>query len=204
MLFGADKSSSYYTVKIQTDNYTGQGIIYDCNGDDMYVATTAHVLEGLKQDDTCEVFLSEEIMREGKIIYISDSVDVAFVLFRKDKGINGRNFIGGKIPGTEPVKKDKKQFDMLLEGSTIFAYDYAGKKTMGNLISPWIYLEDFGLNMMLAKLPCNQGMSGAGVYHEKGFFVGIICGANTEETAILPFSVMESEWMLAKDKIDMK
>ena len=200
IVFLVSGHKSIYTVLVQTPLYTGQGIIYEFDDKEVVIVTAAHILEGLEENDNCTVFVDHDFQVQANAFYISETADVAFLLF--DWKEYSSNNIGTLQVGA--VKKDRARFDDLKEESYIFAYDYEKTKITGSVISPWIYLEDFDLNMMLAKLPLRQGMSGSGVYDKKGYFVGIICGSNGEEAAILPFSVIESEWIMAKDKIKMK
>ncbi len=56
---------------------------------------------------------------------------------------------------------------------------------------PWIYMEDFGQNMMLGKGSAHSGMSGGGVYDGQGHFIGLLCGGNEEgDLAILPLNII--------------
>lgn len=198
MVFILSGKKSNSTVLVQTPFYTGQGNVYKCDGNETYIVTAAHILEGLHEYDTCDVYISKEYQMQAEIRYISETADVAFLVFNLQQNVNHST----DSVQLKAVKTNRSHFDDLKEGSPVYAYSYDGMdrtKITGSLVSSWIYLEDFNLNMMLAQLPSKQGMSGCGVYDEKGFFVGIICGSNEEETAILPFSVIESEWIMYKD-----
>lgn len=186
------------TVVVQTPYYTGQGNVYKSDEEEVYIVTAAHILEGLHEYDACNVLISGEYEMQAEVRYLSETADVAFLVINLKP--NGK-------PDAErihflEIKKNRTHFDNLKEGSPIYAYSCDGTsntKINGNLTSPWIYLEDFDIEMMLAMLPTRQGMSGCGIYDEEGFFVGILCGSNEEEAAILPFSIIESEWIMVKD-----
>ena len=198
MLFFYSRKKSISTVLVQTPFYTGQGIVYECDGNEVYIVTAAHILDGLEEKDSCIVFISQEYQMEAEARYISETADVAFLVINLHQNVNDST----DTMQLKAVKMDRAHFDNLKEESPVYAYSYNGldrTKIAGSLVSPWIYLEDFNLDMMLAKLPSIQGMSGCGVYDDEGFFVGIICGSNKEEAAILPFSIIESEWIMVKD-----
>ena len=102
------------------------------------------------------------------------------------------------------VKRDRAAFDATSEGDPVQARylersggDLREVVQQGTLTYTWVYLEDFGLNMMVAELPAKSGMSGCGIFSAQGDFLGILCGVSAEgEAAILPLSVIESEWLL--------
>ena len=102
------------------------------------------------------------------------------------------------------VKRDRAAFDAVSEGDPVQAryLERSGGELreavqQGTLTYTWVYLEDFGLNMMVAELPAKSGMSGCGIFSAQGNFLGILCGVSAEgEAAILPLSVIESEWLL--------
>ena len=67
---------------------------------------------------------------------------------------------------------------------------------VGELLYPWIYIEDFAQYMMLIKGECLPGMSGGGVFDGEGYLVGVLCGVNEAgETAAVPLNVIMAEYM---------
>ena len=50
--------------------------------------------------------------------------------------------------------------------------------------------------MMLARGEALQGMSGGGVFDQRGHFIGILCGGNADgELAVLPLSIIEARYL---------
>lgn len=182
-------------VQVQGINYAGCGVIYKTSEEGCYIVSTGHMFSGMQAGDTCKVTFNDGTQASGEIVYLSDVADVAFLKVRTAQEVENEP----DFPG-EAVKIDKSRFDALKEGDEIFVCaggESHTEKITGSVLHPWIYLEDFSLNMLLAKLEAKSGMSGCGVYDKNGFFVGILCGTSAEgEAAVLPLSVIESEWSM--------
>lgn len=172
-------------VSVHTEFFSGKGVVYAWGEGAGFIVTAGHIMDGLSSQTPCTVVFANGEERIAELFYRSDTADVAFL----------------KVEGDEVpvVKTNKNSFDTLAEGDALYCLDSDYDMGVeGTLISPWIYLEDFGLNMMLTKLECGMGMSGCGIYDENGYFVGILCGVSHEgEAAILPLSVIESQWIMA-------
>lgn len=173
-----------FAVAVQSEYYAGQGVVYAKGEDSYYVVTTAHLMAGTEIGQFCKVTLYDGAEAEAVLIYISEAADVAFLMLQTDKELM-------------PVPQDRAKFDSLVSGDRITAYSLKEDtlvQTDGQVIHTWVYLEDFSLDMMLAKLEGKAGMSGCAILDGAGFFVGILCGVSEEgEAAILPYSVIASE-----------
>lgn len=175
-------------VCVTTPFLSGQGVVYEKHGDAFIIVTAGHLFTGTSLQDEIWVSFADGREEKAQLLYLSEGADVAFL------GIS--NTESGK-----PVQRDRSRFDAMKEGDTIFAYsleDGSFTKVAGSMLSPWIYLEDFSLNMSAVQIDGAQGMSGCGIYSEDGCFLGILCGVSEDEAAVLPFSVIESEWMMAQ------
>ena len=130
----------------------------------------------------------------ARLVYRSETADLAILSVRQEAAGENLNC----------VKRDRAAFDAASEGDSVQARylersggDLREAVQQGTLTYTWVYLEDFGLNMMVAELPAKSGMSGCGIFSAQGNFLGILCGVSAEgEAAILPLSVIESEWLL--------
>lgn len=190
-------------VTVQGTNYAGCGVIYKVSEETCYILTAGHILTGMQVGEECKVTFHDGTESNGEVAYLSEVADLAFLWMQLSvQSVDVQGAENGEFAGKE-VAIDKSRFDALKEGDEI--YVCAGgvshtEEVKGSVVYPWIYLEDFSLNMLLAKLEASNGMSGCGVYDEKGYFVGILCGTSTEgEAAVLPLSIIESEWsMIAK------
>lgn len=173
-------------VVVSTTSYTGQGVIYEITRNEIIIVTTAHVLTGFSAGDNVTIVFPDETSAKAQIKYISNTADVSFL------SINLTTQINTSLIKT--VNKDRKIFDQIKEKDAVYT-EYCGA---GEIISPFIFLTDFNMDMMLIRLEAKSGMSGSGVFDNNGIFLGIICGSNEDETAVLPFSVIESEWSMVE------
>lgn len=180
---------------MQTEYHAGQGVVYRWEENGGYIVTAGHVLEGLQEAEHCTVIFADGKEVSAEMIYQSGTADVAFL--RVDAVLTEEEQYGT----VTQAAMDKGHFDALKEGDALYFISIEKEpfsRIEGTLVSPWIYLEDFSLNMMLVKIDCSPGMSGCGIYDENGYFMGILCGVDEEgEAAVLPLSVIESEWILA-------
>lgn len=158
-----------YAVMVKTPYFSGQGVVYEKTDVGTFILTAGHVTEGMKAGDVCKVLFFGGQEAEAELYYVSETADAAFLYVTDEK-----------VPdGIVAVQKDRQKFDALAEGDALYAVDFDGtriEKTEGTLLSPWIYLEDFSLDMMLVRLSCQNGMSGCGIVDRKGSLVGILCG----------------------------
>lgn len=145
-------------------------------------------------NETLEVSVTESGTVAARLVYRSETADLAILSVRQEEAGENLNC----------VKRDRAAFDAASEGDSVQARylersggDLREVVQQGSLTYTWVYLEDFGLNMMVAELPAKSGMSGCGIFSAQGDFLGILCGVSAEgEAAILPLSVIESEWLL--------
>ena len=57
----------------------------------------------------------------------------------------------------------------------------------GVLLQDYVFLQDFGVHMMVADVFVQPGMSGGGLFDAKGHLIGIICGiSEDDEVAAAP------------------
>lgn len=186
----AKKGNAFFQAKIRTAYLTGQGTWFARQEKTAWLVTAGHILHGLGAGDRCTVVLENGTEGEAEVIYLSDTADVAFLQVQEQEILEQISI----------VKQDKQRFDDLQEGDLLYTVVSDGEQSYrveGKLLYSWIYLEDFSLNMMLAQMPVSMGMSGSAVFDEKGCFVGILCGSSEDgEAAILPLSVISSEWQL--------
>lgn len=186
--FVKGREGAAFAVTVRVAEYTGQGVVYRQQGDMLYIVTARHLLEGLLEGESCQVERNGEEW-EARVLYRSETADVAFLELPAGSG----------EAGLQAVLLSRKHFDALTEGDSLWATVYADgsvQKIEGEMLYFWVYLEDFSLNMMLARLDCRAGMSGCAILEENGYFTGILCGVSeTGEAALLPYSIIESEWI---------
>lgn len=182
-----------YMLKIETPYLSGQGVLYSCKGESAYILTAGHMMLGMNIGAECDVtFGVSGDTKKATLLYLSENADIAILQAATD------DFKGAKTAAFEV-----SHYDALKEGDTVRFLCYEegtdASVTEGTVTDTWIYLDDFGINMMLVEAETHSGMSGCGVYDEKGYLVGILCGSSEDgtEAAILPLSIIRSEIMQA-------
>ena len=201
---GGDSENGEAIVTEGDSTGEGSGASEGIEGDSMLEGNSARdggANEGIEGDSVAENGDTAENGKkiesgtmETRLVYRSETADLAILSVRQEEA-------GGNL---NCVKRDRAAFDAVSEGDSVQAryLERSGGELreavqQGTLTYTWVYLEDFGLNMMVAELPAKSGMSGCGIFSAQGDFLGILCGVSAEgEAAILPLSVIESEWLL--------
>lgn len=182
-----------YVLKIETPYLSGQGVLYSYKGENAYILTAGHMMLGMNIGTECDVtFGVSGDTKTATLLYLSENADIAILQAAKDD-----------FKGAGPAAFEVSRYDALKEGDTVRFLCYEEgtdvSVTEGTVTDTWIYLDDFGINMMLVEAETHSGMSGCGVYDAEGYLVGILCGSSEDgtEAAILPLSIIRSEIMQA-------
>lgn len=182
-----------YVLKIETPYLAGQGVLYSYKGENAYILTAGHMMLGMNIGTECDVtFGVSGDTKKATLLYLSENADIAILQAAKDD-----------FKGAGPAAFEVSRYDALKEGDTVRFLCYEEgmdvEATEGTVTDIWIYLDDFGINMMLVEAETHSGMSGCGVYDAEGYLVGILCGSSEDgtEAAILPLSIIRSEIMQA-------
>lgn len=182
-----------YVLKIETPYLSGQGVLYSYKGENAYILTAGHMMLGMNIGTECNVTSGVSgDTKTATLLYLSENADIAILQAVKDD-----------FKGAGPAAFEVSRYDALKEGDTVRFLCYEEETdvsvTGGTVTDTWIYLDDFGINMMLVEAETHSGMSGCGVYDAEGYLVGILCGSSEDgtEAAILPLSIIRSEIMQA-------
>lgn len=180
------------TVQIFADSFCGSGVIYGQWEDSLILVTAAHVIPS--QCREIKVVFGDGGEAVCTDYLLAEDADCAFLRLKEDI-----------LPGDWQekygiVQKDRERFDAMKNEDGVFLADYQADNDLGcrfaMIIESWIYVEDFGVHMMLLSGEAHAGMSGCGVFEEDGCFLGILCGGNEEgELAVLPYSIIETNFM---------
>lgn len=174
-------------VQIQAGDLLGSGVIYEEDEKSLLIATAGHVLTHTN-GEILVTFPDGTQVTATKAETVG-SCDLAFVWVDKEK-LSGETW---KV--CLPVHTDRNVFDTLKEYDDVWMYGgETGMPVYAFVVDPWIYVEDFGQNMLLLQGLAEPGMSGGGVFSEDGVFLGIICGADEEgKVAAVPYSMIQTE-----------
>lgn len=180
-------------VQIDTGELLGSGIIWSINEENMVIVTAAHVIEGARR--------LQITLIDGTVLESQDSRMDWRTAVDCDLGIVTipvEEIAKEALEACKCVTVDKEAFDKLQPEDIILVMGsrdgVAENAYEGKLIEAWIYMEDYQQYMMLATTYAQPGMSGGGVFNEKGQFVGILSGADEQgNLAILPLSLILRE-----------
>lgn len=180
------------TVQVRGPQYMGSGVIWATGEDALVIATAAHVTE---DNSPLAVQFGQGDSLEAWLCYVSEQVDVAFLEVSLEE-VCRQEIIW------QTARQDKESCDRLEAGEPLLIMgsieESADRSYSGSVTEPWIYLEDFDNYMLLGHAYAIPGVSGGGVFSQDGILVGILCGGNdTDEIAVLPWSVMEAAYDLA-------
>ncbi len=186
------QNASGTMVQISTGKITGSGVLWQVSGEMLYIVTARHVVEnGSEPIEVCFVDGTTAVVTES---WLSGNVDLAFLV------VDSSVFRGEQIEQYCLVNTDKESFDELEGGDGIILMASASGVGMdayeGNLVDSWIYLEDFGQYMMHIHVYAYEGMSGGGVFDQKGYFIGTFCGESGDtDGAAVPLGIIQTEFI---------
>lgn len=194
-----------YLVHITAGNTVGSGIIYSVEDGWMNVLTAAHVVEnmptarmaGSEMDivDTGEGYKGAAVsFCDGERVYcqeilVSELADLAVLR------IPTTRFFEAQLENYHCVSADKGSFDALRAEDACKAVGCGTEGEVlryeGDILDPWIYMEDYGQYMIWAGVEIRSGMSGGGLFDQNGYFIGILSGGSEDgELAAVPYSLV--------------
>ncbi len=183
------RNSMPTVVQIRTGNYLGSGIILEIREDTLLIASNRHQLAG-QEFSSIRLYNGAEVA--GRRIYLSDSVDVGFVLADISQLSYERRAKLRSVAIREGCNEQLAKEDRIfMIGSTD---GVASNIYEGIVADPWYYFDEFGSHMIYNYCKAKPGMSGGGTYDEHGHCVGMITGGHEEETASLPMQSILAEW----------
>lgn len=194
-------------VQIQTRNMSGSGVIYKMEPDELIILTAAHLLTDFRQ--VCLVTFIDGLTVSCNEAFVIQETDVAFlaVPYETPNGNDEKDTLADHLHMYQSVRIEKEISDNLIPGDKVKAIGsiagVAKEKTEGTVAHTFIFTRDFNQHMMIANMDVSPGMSGAGLFDEQGFFLGIIAGTGLEEngqrTAVIPLSIINAGEILLKE-----
>ena len=176
-------------VQIRTGNLLGSGIILEIREDSLLIASNRHQLAG-QEFSLVRLYNGAEV--SARRLYLSDSVDVGFIL----ADISQLSYERRARLRSVSVKSGCNT--QLGRGSEIFMVGstdgVASNISEGVVADPWYYFDEFGSHMIYNYCKAKPGMSGGGTFDVHGHCVGMITGGHDDETASLPMESILAEW----------
>lgn len=181
-------ASSGVMVQIQNGDVIGSGVLWDVVGDKVVIATAAHVF-------TMGNGIIEVTFADGWTTPVSGyevtNTDLAF-LFVDLRDVPQEQLAQYQLANVnEESTANLRSGDgiiLMASGTGVAADAYEGE-----VIEPWIYVEDFEEHMIVVRVDAEAGMSGGGLFDYEGHFLGILCGKSEDgEAAVIPVSVIRA------------
>lgn len=188
-------------VRIQIGEHYGSGSIYRMLEDEIIIVTNRHVLQYWSKD--CFVTFFNGAVTTGTLIGVSDEADLGFIsiptsAFTYQELLSFKNV---RVPVKLPLDSwHKEDTESISERDKIFFIDIASDWRSpvcieGEVIAPFMFLEEFQMEMLYGKGNAVPGMSGSGVFDRYGNYVGMITGGTLQgEIAAVPVEVIEEEF----------
>lgn len=180
---------SLATVQIVSGSNMGSGVIYKETSDEWIILTAGHVIA---DEDNVFVSFSDGAGAKCEKVITTKGSDLLFLRMKKNE-----MDLSDKICS---VSVDKEAYDQLRVTDFVKAvgsyHGVAEDICEGIITDKLIYAESLGEMVIMTDMKCFAGMSGSGVYDDKGNFLGIVCALNeTEGTAVIPLITIMAKAM---------
>lgn len=177
------------SVKIESSSTIGRGSIFLIDNKHILVASNQHVL--VYANDPTILFF-DGTSAPGIVVGISEQSDFAIVEVNIED-----------VPSTLLKRLycvTLYQEDVIFPETRVYVFslfeEIAFEKLIGMVKNHWEYHPEFHSFMGRAEGVATNGMSGAGVFNENGYYVGMLSGGKDEEFVFLPIEIIEEEWKL--------
>jgi|GEM_PF-3295361 len=175
----------------------GSGNVWDITDDSIIIVTNYHVIDTLLEDySICLVCFQNGIIRYANILYGDEEKDVAFISVDIDDNILSYE---GEIKSV--VYNDLSDEEVISAGDRCFTADsdaitrqeiadfemtgnIANKLLDGFVIYNVAYAKNADIYVMLSSIEAHHGMSGSGIFDEKGYYVGMLKGVTETGNAV--------------------
>lgn len=182
------------TVQVKIGNVYGNGVIWEVAEGNCVIATAGHILS--MGEGEIQVVFPDGVVT-GVSDYWTTDVDLAFLVVEGEFSQEGQNQYSPVIVDIENTGNLQADADVTIK---TFGKDTREDSYGAVVLTPWIYVEDFGQYMLLLQTEVSAGMSGAGVFDKENRFLGIICGGNEEGEAVAtPVSVVRTWYQNCKE-----
>lgn len=184
------KAGASMMVQVRAEDRLGSGVIYGVSEEELIILTAGHVIAD------AEGFVSVSFIDGYTIdcdnIIKSERADFAVLRLKQEDlpAENRTHYLYARV--------DKKQMDGAKAGDGCIVFGcrtgVAAEAYEGVILDNWIYMEDYGQYMLWVKAPGKAGMSGGGLFNQKGYLLGILSGISEEdELAVVPLSLVMAE-----------
>lgn len=178
--------ASKSVVRIVMGQYAGSGLIWRMEEEGMIIAANKHLL---REAAYGTVTFANEITLRAEILYFSQEYDLGFLFIPRDELTSEllrdcyevRRIQGILEQGEEQI--ENRNIIQITSSQQVASDCYMG------VIHGTTFVPEFQSFMLETECYSRAGMSGGGVFDEKGYLLGMIAGGNVE----LEASVREAE-----------
>ncbi len=172
------------SVMISTDRSSGSGILWEIQQDELFIITTAHLTENFETGEA-ELWNSEKLFFAEEDVIKTEENDIAGIRISIEKEIYKELSEAG-YKGTAGYTRSLT--DVLEIGEKMWVidsvYGAASGISTAQVASVEIYLEDYGVEMLLLYGEGENGMSGCPVYDENGYLAGMLSGMSEDMSTL--------------------
>ena len=170
-------------VRIEVNEYFGSGVIWDIDDEKITILSCRHLLE---KDNTCDVIFFEGEYYRATVNKLSEDYDIGYA------EIPIREMDREDVLSLKKVTRTSRTAEQMIKGEDVVIFgsmDYvAANYCQGYLMDTDVTVEIPSLfsaqSMMVCYGEIDAGMSGSGVFDEKGSLIGIVSAGKTSDWKI--------------------
>ena len=170
-------------VRIEVNEYFGSGVIWDIDDEKITILSCRHLLE---KDNTCDVIFFEGEYYRATVNELSEDYDIGYA------EIPIREMDREDVLSLKKVTRTSRTAEQMIKGEDVVIFgsmDYvAANYCQGYLMDTDVTVEIPSLfsaqSMMVCYGEIDAGMSGSGVFDEKGSLIGIVSAGKTSDWKI--------------------
>lgn len=170
-------------VRIEVNEYFGSGVIWDIDDEKITILSCRHLLE---KDNTCDVIFFEGEYYRATVNELSEDYDIGYA------EIPIREMDREDVLSLKKVTRTSRTAEQMIKGEDVVIFgsmDYvAANYCQGYLMDTDVTVEIPSLfsaqSMMVCYGEIDAGMSGSGVFDEKGSLIGIVSAGKTSDWEI--------------------
>ena len=170
-------------VRIEVNEYFGSGVIWDIDDEKITILSCRHLLE---KDNTCDVIFFEGEFYRATVKELLEDYDIGFA------EIPIREMDREDISSLKKITRSSRTAEQMIKGEDVVIFgsmDYvAANYSQGYLMDTDVTVEIPSLfsaqSMMVCYGEIDGGMSGSGVFDEKGSLIGIVSAGKTSDWKI--------------------
>lgn len=169
--------ASKCVVRIVMGQYAGSGLIWSMEEEGMVIAANKHLLSEAAYGT---VTFSNEMFFAAEIMAFSQECDLGFLLIPREE------LTSELLRDCYEVRRIQvrlEQAEEQIENQNIMqiaSSQQAAADCYGGVVKGIIFVPEFQADMLETACFSKAGMSGGGVFDEKGYLLGMIAGGNVE------------------------